>query len=84
MSTVRLGVLSRAEVDLGSAKYRPRSSGLDGRQSLVRQVSVGQSDPTSYGPWSAVNFTIRLPGLDNPGFQWFSNLHFKFGALPVI
>ena len=84
MSTVRLGVLSRAEVDLGSAKYRPRSSGLDGRQSLVRQVSVGQSDPTSYGPRSAVNYTIGHTGLDNPSFQWFSNLHCKSGVLPVI
>ena len=84
MSTVRLGVLSRAEVDLGSANYRPRSSGLDGRQPLVRPVSIGQSYPRPYGPRSAVNCTIRRPGLDNPGFNWFSSLHCKSGALPVI
>ena len=44
MSTVRLGVLSGTEVDLGSAKYRPRNRGLGGRESLVRQ-----SDPPFYG-----------------------------------
>ena len=80
MSTVRLGVLSRAEVDWGSAKYRLRSSGLGGSQSVVCQVSIGQSDLTSYGSRSAVNCTIGRPGLDNPGLQWFSNLHCKSGA----
>ena len=28
--------------------------------------------------------TIGRPGLDNPGFQWFSNLHCKSGALRVV
>ena len=75
MSAVTHKVLSLAEEDLRSTKYRPRSWGLDGRKSLVYQVFIGQSDTTSYGPRSTVNCTIGCPGLDNPGFQWFSNLH---------
>ena len=35
----------------------------------IGQVSIGQSDPTSEGPRSAVTCTIGRPGLDNPGFQ---------------
>ena len=75
ISAVTHKVLSLAEGDLRSIKYRPRSWGLDGRKSLVYQVFIGQSDTTSYGPRSTVNCTIGCPGLDNPGFQWFSNLH---------
>ena len=33
---------------------------------------------------SAKTCTIGRPGLDNPGFQWFSNLHCKSGALRVV
>ena len=28
--------------------------------------------------------TIGPPGLDNPGFKWLPNIHFKSGVLPVI
>ena len=33
---------------------------------------------------SAVTCTIGRPGLDNPGFQWFPNLHCKSGALSRV
>ena len=69
MSTVRLGVLSRTEVDLGSAKYRPRNRGLGGRESLVRQ-----SDPPFYG---SPDFRIIVEGgsgsrnqIKNPKNEW--------------
>ena len=71
MSAVTHKVLSLAEEDLRSAKYRPRSWGLDGRKSLVYQVFIGQSDTTSYGPRSTVNCTIGCPGLQKvPFFKW--------------
>ena len=48
------------------------------------RVYVGQSDPPTYGPKSAMNYTIGPPGLNNLCFQWFSNLHFNSDVLPVI
>ena len=33
---------------------------------------------------SPVNYTFGPPGLNNLGCQWFSNLHFNSGVLPVI
>ena len=71
MSAVTHKVLSLAEEDLRSAKYRPRSWGLDGRKSRVYQVFIGQSDTMSYGPRSTVNCTIGCPGLQKvPFFKW--------------
>ena len=55
MSAVTHNVLSLAEEDLRSAKYRPRSWGLDGRKSRVYQVFC----------------TIGCPGLQKvPFFKW--------------
>ena len=33
---------------------------------------------------SPVNYTFGPPGLNNLACQWFSNLHFNSGVLPVI